>query len=183
MSLAGIRNLKIVMIISNSTNTLLIGIGNEYRSDDGIGLMVARAIREKQFPSVTVKEESGEGVSMMESWKGFQFVILVDAVSSGAMPGTIFRIDAKKEKVSNNFFHYSTHAFSVAEAVELARVMDSLPTGLIVYGIEGKNFTAGTTISADVRKAAKQVVNRIIADAAEIAGQTENRSFSGVAVY
>ncbi len=170
------------MIKNISTNTLLIGIGNEYRSDDGIGLMIARAIREKQFPSITVKEESGEGVSMMESWKGFRNVILVDAVSSGAMPGTIFRIDAKKETVSNNFFHYSTHAFSVAEAVELARVMNSLPPSLIVYGIEGMNFTAGTTISANVRKAAKQVVDQIITDAGEITGQVKYRPLPGIAV-
>jgi hydrogenase maturation protease len=171
------------MIKNNSTNTLLIGIGNEYRNDDGIGLMIARTIREKQFSSITVKEESGEGVSMMESWKGFQYVILVDAVSSGAMPGTIFRIDAKKETVSNNFFHYSTHAFSVAEAVELARVMNSLPSSLIIYGIEGMNFTAGTTISANVRKAAKQVVDQIITDAGEITGRVKYRPLSGIAVY
>jgi hydrogenase maturation protease len=143
---------------------LLIGVGNEYRNDDGIGLMVARAIRKKQLPCVIVKEESGEGAALMEAWQGFQNVIIVDAVSSGAMPGTIFRIDAKEEAVSIKFFHYSTHAFSVAEAVELARAMNSLPPNFIIYGIEGKDFAAGTTISASVRKAAKQAVRQIVTD-------------------
>jgi hydrogenase maturation protease len=156
------------MNINSSTKTLLVGIGNEYRNDDGAGLMVARTIREKQFPSVTVKEEFGEGVSLMEAWQGFQKVILVDAVSSGSTPGTIFRIDAKKEAVPANLFHYSTHAFSVAEAVELARVMNSLPPSFIVYGIEGKDFTAGTTVSANVRKAARQVVEQIITEAGKV---------------
>jgi hydrogenase maturation protease len=157
-----------VMIKNNPKKILLIGIGNEYRNDDGAGLMVARTIREKQLSSVIVKEEFGEGASLMEAWQGFENVVLVDAVSSGSIPGTIFRIDAKKETVPTKLFNYSTHAFSVAEAVELARVMNSLPSGFIVYGIEGKNFTAGTAISNNVRKAAKQVIEQIITDAGEV---------------
>ncbi len=153
------------LIENNLRKILLVGVGNEYRSDDGIGLMVARAIKEKQHPSVIVKEESGEGAALMESWQGFQNVMIVDAVSSGALPGTIFRIEANKGTVPIKFFHYSTHAFSVAEAIELARTMNVLPSKLIVYGIEGKNFAAGTTISTNVQKAAKQVVKQIVTDA------------------
>lgn len=144
---------------------LLIGIGNEYRSDDGVGLVVARETHEKLIPLVTVREESGEGAALMEAWQGFQNVILVDAVSSGAMSGTIFRIDANKETVPTKFFHYSTHAFSVAEAIELARAMNTLPPNIVVYGIEGMNFAAGTTISTSVQKAAKQVIKQIVTDA------------------
>jgi len=141
---------------------LLIGIGNEYRSDDGVGLVVARKIHEKLIPSVIVKEESGEGAALMESWQGFQNVIIVDAVSSGAIPGTIFRIDANKETVSIKFFHYSTHAFSVAEAVELARTMNVLPLKLVVYGIEGNNFSAGTAISLFVQQAVNKIIKQIV---------------------
>ena len=150
------------LIENNLRKTLLVGVGNEYRSDDGIGLAVARAIREKLLPSVIVKEESGEGAALMEAWQGFQNVIIVDAVSSGAMPGTIFRIDANKETVPITFFHYSTHAFSVAEAVELAKVINTLPSRLLVYGIEGAAFTAGVKISSIVKEAANRVIEQIM---------------------
>jgi hydrogenase maturation protease len=60
------------------------------------------------------------------------------------------------------FFHYSTHAFSVAEAIELARAMKTLPPRLLVYGIEGANFNAGVTISHDMQESAKQVVEQIV---------------------
>ncbi len=158
------------MIKNNPIRILIVGIGNEYRSDDAAGLMIARTIRDKQLPFIAVKEEFGEGASLMEVWQGFQNVILVDAVSSGAVPGTIFRINVRKEAVPVNFFNYSTHAFSVAEAIELARVMNLLPLNFIIYGIEGKNFTAGTTISTDVIKAAKQVVKQIVTDAGRVTG-------------
>jgi hydrogenase maturation protease len=141
---------------------LLIGIGNEYRSDDRIGLEIARQIRNKQIPGVVVKEESGEGTALMEAWQGYENVIAIDAVSSSATPGTLFRIDANNETVPVKFFHYSTHAFSVAEAIELARAMKTLPPRLLVYGIEGANFNAGVNISHVMQESAKQVVEQIV---------------------
>jgi hydrogenase maturation protease len=149
------------MIENNPKKVLLIGIGNEYRGDDRIGLEVARQIREKQIPFVVVKEESGEGAALMEAWKGCKSVIIVDAISSGAKPGTIFEIDARKN-VPLKFFHYSTHAFSVAEAIELARAMGTLPQELLIYGIEGTDFSAGVSMSHVVQESAKQVVNKIL---------------------
>jgi hydrogenase maturation protease len=150
------------MIENDLRKALLIGIGNEFRSDDGVGLMVARAIRDKQLPSVIVKEESGEGAALMEAWQGCESVVIVDAISSGAKPGTIFKIYASKEIIPAKFFHYSTHAFSVAEAIELARSIKMLPSRLLVYGIEGVNFSAGANISNVVQESAKQVVNQIL---------------------
>jgi hydrogenase maturation protease len=88
----------------------------------------------------------------------------VDAVSSGAKPGTIFKIDARKDIVPAKFFRYSTHAFSVAEAIELARAMNMLPPRLLVYGIEGTNFTAGTSISPQVQRSIKKIIEQIIQD-------------------
>jgi hydrogenase maturation protease len=58
-------------------------------------------------------------------------------------------------------FHYSTHAFSVAEAVELARALGELPPKLVLYGIEGKNFDCGIGLSSEVEKATEEIVRRI----------------------
>jgi hydrogenase maturation protease len=157
------------LIENNLRMTLLIGVGNEFRSDDGIGLAVAREIYEKLIPSVTVKLESGEGVALMEAWQGFQDVMIVDAVSSGATPGMLYKIDARKEKIPSKFFHYSTHAFSVAEAIELAKVTNTVPPKLTVYGIEGANFTAGITISPFVKAAAEKLCEQIMKDVQSIA--------------
>ena len=90
--------------------------------------------------------------------------MLVDAVRSGAPPGTIHRLDARAAPIPTGFFHYSTHAFSVAEAVELARSLDQLPPHLIVYGIEGENFEAGVGLSAAVEQAVESVVERAAED-------------------
>ena len=157
-----IRDPKTIMIVSDHQKILLIGIGNEFRSDDGIGLIIVRQIQNKQISSITVKEASGEGAALMEAWKGYESVILVDAISSGAKPGTILKIEASKEIVPAKFFHCSTHAFGAAEAIELAREMKLMPTRLLVHGIEGVNFSAGVTISQAVQESAHHVLEQIL---------------------
>lgn len=144
--------------------SLVIGIGNQFRGDDAAGLIAARAVKAARVPNVSVMEESGEGSALMEAWKGAEKVILIDAVCSGAAPGTIHRFEAHAEKLPSNFFHYSTHAFGLAEAIELSRVLRQLPAYVTVYGIEGVNFGAGGELSAAVRDASDKVVHKIIGD-------------------
>ena len=144
---------------------LLIGVGNEFRGDDGVGIIVARRLRARNPANLTIIEASGEGAALMEAWKGFPLVLLIDATRSGSPPGTIHRFDAHADPLPSRFFHYSTHAFSVAEAVELARALNQLPPQLIVYGIEGRNFTAGEGLSPEVEKAADSVIARMLQDA------------------
>jgi len=136
----------------------LIGVGNQYRRDDGAGWEIAERIKAKALPDVEVIMASGEGAALMESMQGKKHVILFDAVCSGAQPGSIFKFDARAERIPGNFFNYSTHAFSVAEAVELARTLDSLPEKLLVFGIEGEDFGSGPGLSESVKQAVWQVV-------------------------
>ena len=147
---------------------VVIGVGNEYRSDDGAGIAVARRLRTLFPTGVTILEESGEGAALMQGWQGAAWVMLVDAVRSGASPGTIHRLDARAAPMPTGFFHYSTHAFSVAEAVELARSLDQLPAHLVVYGIEGATFAAGVELSPAVEQAVEAVVERIAQEARDV---------------
>jgi len=130
--------------------TIFIGVGNPFRSDDGAGRAVVRRLRKEIPADIRVLEETGDGAELLEAWEGTDRVILVDAVQSGAPPGTIHRFDARAEKLPSWFSRSSTHAFGVAEAIELARTMGDLPPCLIVYGIEGLDFSAGTELSPEV---------------------------------
>lgn len=147
---------------------LIIGVGTDYRRDDRIGLLIARKIKDLKIPNVAVEEQSGDGVALMDAWIYAETVIVIDAVCSKSVPGTIFRFEAQTQSLPSNFFHYSTHEFSVAEAVELARALHELPTQLIVYGIEGADFEMGSEISDEVRKAAEQVISSIRNDISSI---------------
>jgi hydrogenase maturation protease len=143
---------------------LIIGLGNQYRRDDAVGLIVARCLKERAPEHVRILEESGESVALMESWKGADAVILIDAVHSGAEPGTLHRVNAHRQPMPTGFSRCSTHAFSTAEAIELARALGRLPPRLVVYGVEGETFAPGLGLSSEVEKAVQEVVERVLAD-------------------
>ena len=140
---------------------LVIGIGNEYRSDDGVGLVVARELRVKNLPDMLIIESSGDGAALMEAWEAAQSVIIIDAASSRGAPGTIHHFDALAQSIPTGFSFHSTHAFGVAEAIGLARALQQLPPRLLVYAIEGENFSAGVGLSPEVARAVQKVIAQI----------------------
>ena len=140
----------------------LIGIGNEFRSDDAVGLYVARQLKQRTDGVLDIVEATGEGIDLLELWEGAEKVLLVDAVCSKAKPGTIYRFDTRKQSIPDNLFSCSTHHFGVAQAIEMARVLQRLPARLIVYGIEGKTFTAGIQLSPEVKVAAETVILQVM---------------------
>jgi hydrogenase maturation protease len=147
-----------------SRATLVIGVGNAYRRDDAVGLIVARRLRKLGLENVMVREASGESAALMSAWQDAQTVILVDAAQSGAAAGTLHRLDAQREPIPMPFLHSSTHAFGVAEALELARALNQLPPRVIVYAIEGQDFGAGVGLSPHVARAVKDAVEQIRRD-------------------
>ena len=96
-------------------------------------------------------------MGLIEEWTGADAVIIVDAVSSGAPAGTIHRLDPLSEPIPAALSQGSTHAFGLAETIELARALDRLPARLLVYGIEGERFEAGDELSPPVSAAVDAV--------------------------
>jgi hydrogenase maturation protease len=141
---------------------LLVGIGNEFRRDDGAGIFAARRIKGQKFPLITIKEEAGEGTALMEAWNKADAVILVDAVSSHRRPGTIDRLDLRSMAVPKSVRLFSTHAFGVAQAVELARSMGTLPAKVVLLGVEGEDFSPGSGLSSSVQTVMSRLEKMIL---------------------
>ena len=144
-----------------SSPILLIGIGNEFRCDDGIGLHAIRALKVLELPHTVLEESSGDGAELIGMFGTAGMAILIDAVSSGGKPGAIYRFDALKNAIPAQLSFQSTHVFGVAESIELARVLDQLPSSLIVYAIEGENFSTGIGLSSTAKVAVRKVVEQV----------------------
>jgi len=98
----------------------------------------------------------------MESWGGCDSVILIDAVMTGAAPGAITVWDGNLVPITGDTRGCTTHAFGVAEAVELARVLGRLPHRLSIYGIEGRKFDLGSAPSLEVALAVERLVQQLV---------------------
>jgi hydrogenase maturation protease len=133
----------------------VIGLGNEWRGDDGVGIEVARRVGGRLL--------DGEPIGLVEAFDGEDEVVLVDAVSTGASPGTIFVFDASSEPLPTPIFGASsTHALGLAEAIELARTLGRLPGRVVVCGIEGESFGFGEGLSSSVAAAADRFTEEVL---------------------
>ncbi len=143
---------------------LVIGIGNAYRGDDAAGLAVADRIRVAAPPGIEVLRHEGEPVALIDTWDQARAVYLVDAVSSGGQPGSIYRFDATAQPLGAQFSRRGTHAFGVAETIELSRALGRLPLQLIGYGIEGRSFGPGAGLSPEARRAVRIASARLLTE-------------------
>lgn len=155
--------------------TILIGVGNTFRGDDGIGVYIARQLRERLRDiraaanhAIDITESSGEGAGLMSSWEGYDRVYLFDAVMSRGNAGQIHRLQASEQQIPSDFFKYSSHAFSLAESVELARVLNRLPRELIVYGVEAQVCGYGETLTPAVQAGGDEVVTRMVSELSQV---------------
>lgn len=141
--------------------TLVIGVGNADRGDDAAGLAVARLLRTTGVRAA-VTELAGDQLRLLDTWAGADEVIVVDAVWSGAPPGTVFLFSADTP-LGGPFRRPGTHTFSLADVIELARNLDVLPPRLTGYGIEGRDFGFGQPLSSPVSAAVTEVAERLLA--------------------
>jgi hydrogenase maturation protease len=140
---------------------VVVGVGNFYRGDDAVGLEVAERLR-AQASGVEVVTCEREPWRLLDAWAGADLALIVDAVSSGAEPGTVHRFDATERAVPSSVFRGSTHAFGVGEVIALAQALGRLPGRLLVYGIEGEKFTAGEGLSPAVAAVVESVTSELL---------------------
>jgi hydrogenase maturation protease len=150
------------MQASAPERTVVIGVGNRWRSDDAAGLLAARRVRDLAPEAVEVTELEGEPVSLLDAFEGADAVLVIDAVSSGAAAGTVHRVDARAEPLPEPLAGPSTHLLGLAEAIELARALGRLPRLLVVYGIEGGRFEAGEGVSGPVAAAVEEAAAAVV---------------------
>jgi hydrogenase maturation protease len=137
---------------------LILGYGNADRSDDCAGVLVARRLQEM---GADAQEFTGDPLALIEAWNGAHEVILIDTVVSGAAAGTITVWDAENTPLPPEQFCCSTHAFGIAEALEIARALGRLPPRLLIYGIEGIRFDVGGLPSPEVAAAVERLAQEI----------------------
>jgi hydrogenase maturation protease len=146
----------------------IIGIGSPF-GDDRLGWVVAERLRAHPAiralgGEVEVLTADRPGPRLIELWRGAASVILVDAVRSGAAPGTLFRLDADEAMALGA--GASSHGFGMGETLLLARTLGALPPRLSLLGAEAaETATCGESLSAAVAAALPALVEAALGEA------------------
>jgi hydrogenase maturation protease len=140
---------------------IAVGIGNLLRCDDGAGIHAINILSETT-PELDTFELALGSIDLIEAILGYDFVYIIDAVKTGADPGTIFRINlakgGKRPEIS-----YS-HGVDLFTTLELGQTLypDEMPKNVIVYGIEAQNLVKfDLECTEPVRLAVKQITDEI----------------------
>lgn len=150
----------------------IIGVGSPF-GDDRLGWTVAEALRRSSVVTVAapgrmvISTLDRPGAMLLAHWRKPDIVIIIDAVHSGATPGTCFRFDASEWATWR--FPASSHGFGVAAAIELARALGDLPSRLLVRGVEIDPSGSGFGLSRAVASVLPVFVREIAAEAQQLA--------------
>jgi len=134
----------------------VIGIGQNLRGDDSAGLKavehwISQCPATARLPGIQVELTELPGLELINLLMDVENAIIIDAVRSGAPPGTIHRL-SENELHSFAPGSNSAHGWGVAETLQLARQLfpDRLAHRIIIIGIEAGDIALGENLSSPV---------------------------------
>lgn len=141
---------------------VVIGVGNPFRGDDGVGPAVLDRLGALAGTAELVPSD-GEPASLVEAWEGAELAIVVDAVRTGTWSaGTVHRLEVlPRGRLLTPARPASTHALGVADAIALGTALGRLPARLTVFAVEGATFALGAPMSPPVAAAVDRVADAV----------------------
>jgi hydrogenase maturation protease len=145
--------------------TLILGLGNPLITDDSVGLRVVEELKPllANRTDVEVSEDYWGGLRLMERMIGFDRAIVVDAIHSGAPPGTIHLLTPEGIPTQRSA---SAHDVNLSTALEFGRQAGAhLPENrhIQLVGIEAEDIlTFGERCTPAVQAAISQAVEAVL---------------------
>ena len=143
---------------------LVLGIGNLLLGDEGVGVRIIEAIRERAMPEDVEAADGGTGgADLVDLMAGRRKVIIVDAAEFDGRPGDILRFTAadlgRRESIG-----LSLHDLGLAEALTMMRRLGCEPEEVVIFGVKPKDMSPGLDLTAEVAAAVPKVVELVLAE-------------------
>jgi len=143
-------------------NTLILGIGNPILSDDGIGIKVARKLKEAN-PELEVEETSEAGIALLDLIVGYDKLIIIDSIKTeqGNL-GELYKLELEDLRPAKDFS--SSHGIDIATAFEVGKGLRcQMPQCVSIYAVEVENNTTfGEECTEELEKRIPQITKQII---------------------
>jgi hydrogenase maturation protease len=141
-------------------NIIVVGIGNDFRRDDGVGLTVVQRVAKSNLPGVRVVCGISEPAALLEAWSGAARAVVVDAVEgANSVPGRIRRWtgpDLESTPV------VSSHALGLAQTWALGQALARMPGELVIFTVDVVDTNHGIGLTPAVAAAVPNLVEVII---------------------
>ena len=145
--------------IAGLPRVVVAGVGSEFRHDDGAGPVVARRTA-AEAPATRDIGPIVDPLDLLGRWDDADLAVVIDAVCSGARPGTVCVVDLAT--LGPGPGPTSTHGIGLSGVLRLAQAVDKAPARVVVVGIEGDDFGRGVGLSPAVEAAIPVAVRRVV---------------------
>lgn len=141
----------------------VVGLSGTHHHDDNVGVEVARRLSNRCPDELDIVELKGNALELENVMKDHDWVILVDSSYTGSEPGRIYRLDSHEYPGCADWFpHFSTHTSWIFESVNLATSLGEMPSKLLLFGIEGKDYSEGDGLSPEVENSIDKVIKMLM---------------------
>ena len=151
-----------------SRRVVVAGLGNEYRRDDGAGALVASRVAGHAGGVIDIGPLV-DPLDLLGVWDDADLAIVIDAVRSGAEPGTVQLVELAPDnsptatsRAGPGSPSTSTHGIGLAGVLRLARAVGHAPARVVVVCIEGDDFGQGTGLTPGVEAAVPHAARHVI---------------------
>ncbi len=132
--------------------TLVLGLGNPWRGDDGLGPAVIRWLQVRGLPPDVVAVDGGTpGLELVLTLAGYRRALIVDAANLGRTPGEWMRFTPAQARLRADGARLSVHAAGLAEALALGEALGTLPEEVVIFGVQpaGLDWQPGLSAEAE----------------------------------
>ncbi len=147
--------------------TLICGIGNRLRRDDGVGPCVIDELEKRPLPAdVSLTDFGTSGFRTALEIGEYDKVVLVDAIRLGNQPGQVYRTTPGKEDLLQSSSlascAISLHESDLERILATAALIDNYPQEVVVLGCEPGDLSFGLGLSREVGQAVGRIVDLIL---------------------
>jgi hydrogenase maturation protease len=137
---------------------LVIGVGNPFRRDDGIGsAVIQRLTADPDLRGIDLLDGGTDGFALLDDVNAYAHVLIIDAVDMGLPPGEIRVFSPAEAKLTIRTDALSTHGFGLAEVLSLLDTLE-IDTDLQILGIQAKDISFGEGMSHEVAAQIEEII-------------------------
>ena len=149
------------------SRVVIVGVGNPLARDEGLGPRAIERLARRDLPeAVEVIDAGTDLLAVIGDLEGAERVILIDAVQTGAEPGTIHRFTLEEllEKAADEPEWRSAHDLTVVGAVRLAEAAGIRLPPTVVFGVEPGEVALGEGLTPAVEAALDGLIETVLAE-------------------
>lgn len=142
------------------SKTLITGVGNPFRHDDGIGPAIIKILQQENNSSFDLIDSGTDSLALLDKLAFYDKATIIDAAQMMEAPGTIKQFTPEEAKIKIKGDVLSTHGVGLAEMFALMQHLN-IKTKIKIIGVQPKDISYGEGLSNEVQDQIPQILKLI----------------------